>query len=68
MSLYLFGQYTDSRISSLVFLNYEVSFVYLVQDVTSQCIGYDDLFLFEDDAIRNADFIAVGPLRTKILW
>ena len=26
------------------FLNSEVSFVQLVQNVTSQCIGYDDLF------------------------
>ena len=50
------------------FLNSEVSFVQLVQNVTSQCIGYDDLFSFEDDATRNADFIAIGPVRTKILW
>ena len=29
-------------------------------------IGYDDLFPFENDTIRNADFIAVGPVRTNI--
>ena len=39
----------------------------LVQDVLSHCIGYDDLFLFKDDTIRNADLIADGPIRTKIL-